>query len=254
MKGRWISTLLVGVILGSASTFSPGLVAIGLLVLGVGWGLHRWSDPRERRFLIALFMMGFLLRAGLSLALDLGSWIVEGRRPVQYAPVEHWDLGIFEKTREYLAMGDSDFHSQRGYALAQYAQGVREPVVLYRIQQYGWSGYAYLIGLFYYLFGFSPVAVKMVNCLLGALLCPVIYHLAKGIFHSGVARWASVAVALYPSLILWSATNLKEASLTLLTALLLLLFVKIQQAAWGKRFVILALGFSLTLLLHMTLR
>lgn len=250
----WVFSAIVGLIIGAFSAFSPGLLFIAFLALGTGFALYRFSHPPERRFLLLLFVVGFLLRAGVSLALDLGSWIVEGRRPIQYGEVHDWDLGIFERTREYVKMGDSDFHSQRGYSLAQYARGSREPGVLYRIQQYGWSGYAYVIGFFYYLFGFSPVAVKMINCLLGALLGPVIFSLARGIFHSGVARWASVGVAFYPSLILWSATNLKEASFLLLTAVLLLLVARIQRERWGKRLLLLYLGFLLALLLHATLR
>ena len=191
----------------------------------------------------------------LSVGLDLGSWIVQGQRPVKQGAVHGWDLGIVDRTREYMRMGDSDYLSQRGYATAQFAKGVREPVVVYRTQmEYAWTGYTYVIGAFYALFDFSPVAVKGINCLLGALLGSCIFFLAKACIDVGSARWACILVTFFPSLVLWSATNLKEPSLVLLTALLLWLFVKIRQAQGLKAVAFYGSLFACALFAHMTLR
>lgn len=248
------SPVFLGAGLGAACAFSPGFVFVMLLAVATAWFLYRFVRKGERRFVVALFVAGFFARTALSLGLDLGSWIVEGHRPLETGVVQEWDLGIRDKTRAYLGMGDSDYYSQRGYAIAQYAKGVREPVVLFRVQQYGSHGYAYVMGAFYYLFGFSPVAVKMVNCFLGALLGPALFFLLKGCFDSSVARWASLIVSFFPSLLFWSASNLKESSFMLLTVLVMLLFVKIQQARSGRARIGAGCLFLFTLSAHMTLR
>lgn len=248
--------MVLGSVLGAAAAFSPGLVFIAFLLVCSTLLILRMVHVSQRRFLLTLFLTGFLVRASVSLALDLGSWRVEGALPFKRGAVQGWDLGVSDKTREYMRMGDSDYYSQRGYAIAQYAKGVREPVVLYRVQQYGWHGYAYGIGAFYYLFDFSPITVKWVNCLIGAWLGPSLFFLVRILFNSVIARWVGVSVAFFPSLILWSATNLKDPSLFLLTALLLLFFVKCQQA-WGKSlasFILYGMGFMGVFWAHTTLR
>ena len=254
MKKFPLNLLFPGFLIGAVSAFSPGFIFVFFLVLLTSFLFFRLSTIHERRFVCALFLTGFLARTILSLGLDLGSWIVEGKGPMKRGAVQEWNLGIVDRTREYVKMGDSDYYSQRGYAIAQYARGVREPVVLFRIQQYGGHGYAYVIGAFYYLFGFSPVSVKILNCFIGALLGPFLFLLLKECFNPSVAKWASVGTTFFPSLILWSAGNLKEPSLFLLTVLALLLFVKGQRA----RSVISLAGYGVmfvcAVVLHMSLR
>lgn len=227
--------LALGSLLGVAAAVSPGGVFVFLLVAGTCAALHRFASKEDRAFLIRLFVFAFAVRALLSLALDLGSWIAEGYPPMQKGPAEYWDLGILEKTREYIRIGDSDAYSQRGYCLAQYVGGSREAVVLRRIQVYGYHAYILVIGWFYSLFGFSPVSVKWLNGWFGALHVLAVFFLAKRCFQSGIARWAGVGVALFPTLALWSATNLKEPLFFLLTALLFLLFTALRAPAGLKR-------------------
>lgn len=246
--------VLLGVALGIGSLLSPGSLAIALLVLATWRLLGRASSEPDRRFVRRIFLAGFCARLLLSLSLDLGSGMVEGQWPLKRGPTQGWDLGITDRTREYLNVGDSDYYSQRGYAIAQYAKGVEEPVVMYRIRQYGWHGYAYVIGLFYHLFGFSPISVKFINCLLGALLGPVLFYLARSCFNASIAKWSSLTVSFFPSLLFWSATNLKEAGFHLLTALLLLFFVRIRQGGWGKGLFLYAPLFLLAGVAHATLR
>ncbi len=227
-----IGPLFAGFTLGLLSAFSPGSVFALALFFLAGWMLRRITAIEDRRFILGLFVVGLLVRMVLSLGLDVGSRFAEGRWPSKYGEVRdyEWDLGIVDNTRRYAQIGDSDYHSERAYAMAQYARGSREPVVLYRIQQYGWHGYAYAIAAFYYLFGFSPISIKFVNCLLGALLGPVFFYLARWSFNRSIGRWAGFCIAFFPSLVLWSATNLKEPSLFLLTGCIPLLFIKCLEA------------------------
>lgn len=234
---------MFGALLGVAAAFWPGGVFVFLLAGATCAALHRWGPERDRVFLIRLFLVAFILRVALSLALDLGSWVVEGQPPIQRGPPEYWTLGIFEKTRDYLRMGDSDAYSQRGYCLAEYVRGNREPVVLRRIQVYGYHAYVLVIGWFYYLFGFSPVSVKWVNGWIGSFHVLAIFYLARACFQSRIARWASVGVALFPTLVLWSATNLKEPVFFLSTTLLLALFMAFRAKRSLKRWALCGVAF-----------
>ena len=223
--------IVFGGVLGAAWFVSPGSVFIILLVAAVSALLYRRVSPEDRRFVIILFLLGFLLRALLSVGLDVGSRLVTGQWPGKHAAPSGWDLGIRDQTREYVKMGDSDYLSQRGYAAAQFARGSQAPVVLYRLQQgYAQNGYTYVVGAFYYLFGFSPVAIKLVNCLIGALLGPALFALAKACFNAPIARWSSAVVTFFPSLLFWSASNLKDPAIHLLTFLLCWVFVQISRA------------------------
>ncbi len=251
---RWLPAVVLGLVIGIISAFSMGSLFILFLVLLTGLFLYGITHREERKFVLVLFLIGFLVRSMVSVGLDLGSWIVEGQGPSKYAEVHGWNLGIVDRTREYIKIGDSDYYSQRGYAIAQYAKEVREPVVLFRVQQYGWNGYVYVIGLFYYLFGYSPVSVKLINCLLGALLGPILFFLAKSCFNASIGRWSSIAVAFFPSLILWSATNLKESSFIGMTLLLLLLFSRIRESPDVRSRLFYGCLFLFALLVHMTLR
>ncbi|MBI3616101.1 MAG: glycosyltransferase family 39 protein [Candidatus Omnitrophica bacterium] len=251
-----IRNLLIGLggALGLWMTFSPGSLFIFFMAAGTGGLLWRCSHPEDRRFLLALFLAGFLIRCMVSLSLDGLAFYVERGRPFQKGQAMESGIEIFDHTRRSIQMGDSDYYSERGYALAQHAKGTLSSLPASYRAEYGRSGYLHIIGAFYYLFDFSPIAVKFINCLLGALLGPILFYLGKECFSREVARWASGTASFFPSLILWSASNLKDTLLILLTGLIFLVFVKIRKASqWTK-----TLGGSVVfgglLAIHTTLR
>ena len=229
MKRSLIKIFLLAALAGAAAAFSPGGVFVLVLLAVTCMALHRWVRPPDRGFVIRLFLVGFVIRAVLSLGLDLGSYLKEGCAPSRRAPPEYWNLGIVDKTRNYIRMGDSDYYSQRGYCLSEFVKGNSEAVVLRRIQEYGYNSYVLLIGWFYYLFGFSPISVKLFNCWIGSLHLVALFFLARSCFQPTIARWASGLAFLFPTLVLWSASNLKEPFLFLLITLFFLLFRTAQK-------------------------
>ena len=243
-----------GAVWGILTALSPGWVFIGLLAAAAGFFLYRVSEPLDRRFVTLFFLGTFAARVFLSLALDAGSFAVEHEWPFRKGNAQEWDLGVTDKTRHYLWMGDSDYYSDRGAALAEYVRGSREPVVILRLNQYGWNGYVDLIGFFYILFGFSPAAVKGINCLLGAGLGILIFFLAKKIFNRGVARRAAWGVAFFPSLLLWSTSNLKDIPFAFATFLAILLFIQGTEVKGLPRKILCFLALGLVLLFHASLR
>lgn len=227
---------VLGILLGALCTLSPGSVFM-LAAAGLTYGIIARSGPgRARRFLARLFLAGFLVRVFLSVSLDLVSWRIEGSLPRKTAPaIQDWNVGMEDRSRAYLRLGDSDYYSQRAYAISEFVRGSREPVVLYRLQEYGWNWYPFMMGWFYFTFGFSPIAVKWLNAWIGAMLALAIYGMARQLFENeGVARWAGRLAAFFPSMIFWAATNLKEPLLFLSTAGLFIIGIRLQseRALW----------------------
>ena len=233
-------------------TFSPGSVFVLALVLMTGCALWIFSGVENRRFLLALFLVGFLVRAAISLSLDAVACGIEGG-PAARRVIES-PIGIIDRTRIHMQISDSDYYSQRGYAWAQHAKGFLKSIPPYYSTDYGWNGYLHVVASFYYLFDFSPTSVKFLNCFFGALLGPAIFFLAKACFNLPTARWASLIVSFFPSLVLWSATNLKEPLFFLLTVLLFLFFFRIQNSSRWRTGVFYGCLFAGVFLLHAIMR
>lgn len=252
---QWrVPAVITGIAAGALQFYSPGAMFVLLFALVIGTLVYACGRTVDRRFLATLFVMGFIIRAGLSLGLDALACMIEGQPPMKMGPVSATGLNIVDHTRRSLKMGDSDYYSERGYAMAQRARGVEGVIPRYYRGVYGQHGYLYVIGAFYYLFDYSPVAVKLVNCLLGALLGPLMFLLVQRCFHATIARWAALAVTFFPSLVLWSVTNLKEPSLLLLTAILLLLYIRMRAAKTFNTAARAGALFLVTALVHMTMR
>lgn len=85
----------------------------------------------------------------------------------------------------------------------------------------GRKGYYYVVGFSYFLFGPYPLILKLINCLIGALIVPAVFDLA---LRMGASAWAAVRAATFatwfPSLILWSALNIRDAWIILLIVLI----------------------------------
>ena len=74
----------------------------------------------------------------------------------------------------------------------------------------GW-GMVYLVGAIYGIVGRNMLAVQFVNSVFGAATAVVIFLCSHHVFKNiRVARIAGIAVAFYPSLVLWSAQGLKD--------------------------------------------
>jgi hypothetical protein len=93
----------------------------------------------------------------------------------------------------------------------------------------GW-GMVYLVAAVYGIVGRNMLAVQFLNAIIGAATGPVIFLCAKEIFHNvRVARIAGIAVAFYPSLVLWSSQGLKDAAIVFSLSLAILAVLKLGQ-------------------------
>jgi hypothetical protein len=104
----------------------------------------------------------------------------------------------------------------------------------------GW-GMVYLVAVVYGLVGRNMLAIQLMNSVIGAVTAVVIYLCAHQVFqNSRVARVAGIAVAFYPSLVLWSAQGLKDGPTVFCLALAILCTLKLGEKLSLKYILILS--------------
>jgi 4-amino-4-deoxy-L-arabinose transferase-like glycosyltransferase len=93
------------------------------------------------------------------------------------------------------------------------------------------NGICYLVGAVYFLVGHNSLAVQMFFAVLGAATSPLIYFCAKQIFNNiKAAKISSIFVALFPSLILWSAQITKDGVIIFFLVLVTLTAINLQKS------------------------
>jgi hypothetical protein len=93
----------------------------------------------------------------------------------------------------------------------------------------GW-GMIYLVAGVYALIGRNMLAVQFINGVFGAAAAVVIFLCAHVVFNNlKVARLAAIAVAFYPSLVLWSSQGLKDGPIVFFLALSILATLKLGE-------------------------
>ena len=99
----------------------------------------------------------------------------------------------------------------------------------------------HLVGSIYATLGRNLLAVQFVNAVLGAATALIIYLCALHVFNNvRVARFSALAVAFYPSLVLWSSQGLKDGPIVFFLALSILATLKLSQRFDLKYIAILA--------------
>ena len=84
-------------------------------------------------------------------------------------------------------------------------------------------GMLYIVGGIYSIIGRNMLAIQLFNAVLGAATAPIIFLCAEHVFNNRkVAKVAGVAVAFYPSLVLWSSQGLKDGPTVFFLALSIL--------------------------------
>src|SRR5207245_2608933 len=143
------------------------------------------EDAAERAYLRRLVVFGFLVRAAVALVLE---WTGYSRR---FAPDEAtyvadgWPIGMYWA-------GD--------LLVKPWRLTLDQPLA-----------YFYLNGASYCLFGPTQIPLKMLNAFVGAFSARYLHVLARELFGVRVARRATTLFVYFPSLVLWSALNIRDA-------------------------------------------
>lgn len=111
----------------------------------------------------------------------------------------------------------------------------------------GW-GMVYLVGAIYEIVGRNMLAVQFVNSVFGAATAVVIFLCSQHVFRNmRVARIAGLAVAFYPSLVLWSSQALKDGPIVFSLVLAILATLKLGEKLSAK-YIIVLIGALIALL------
>ena len=98
----------------------------------------------------------------------------------------------------------------------------------------GW-GMVYYVAVIYGLIGRNMLAVQLVNSVFGAATAVTIFLCAHHIFNNIRVAWiASLAVAFYPSLVLWSSQGLKDGPIVFFLALAMLATLRLGAKLSAK--------------------
>jgi hypothetical protein len=134
-------------------------------------------------FLAKLTRYGFLLRAAVALLLEVTGY------SSRFAP-------------------DETTYATSGAAMALYWRGevLVKPLRFSSDQP---LAYFYLNAVSFYVFG-SALPLKLLNAFIGAVSTRYIYRLTHALFGPGAARRAAFLYCVFPSLVLWSALNIRD--------------------------------------------
>ena len=164
--------------------------------------------PVERRIplITSVFWAGFILR----IAIIIGSEILK------YHP-------DFAELYGHLAGDESVYSRWANNLMRRYLRG-EDSVAVKGMSHSGF--YLVLNALVFYVFGYKPIFMKLVNCIAGMLLSLVVYRTSSLLFDRNVSSKAMMITHLFPSLLLWSSLGVREIWVSLFIMLCLYYTVK----------------------------
>lgn len=199
---------------GVVTGFDMARAVLSCTALAAFAGLYAYKRKVDGPFLLRLFVAALLVRIIIATA-------------------------IFIFHAQDFFGGDAityDFFGQaqlQGWLGDKYSQAIANQFVRSG-EGSGW-GMVYLVAAVYGLIGRNMLAVQLINSVLGAATAVTIFLCAQQVFHNfRVARLAGIAVAFYPSLVLWSAQGLKDGPVVFLLALAILCTLKLGEEPRSK--------------------
>jgi hypothetical protein len=186
--------------------------------MGTDLGTASPQAAGQSRRVLQLFWIALALRVAIALVIHFGV-----SDPFLFAP-------------------DQLTYHERGRFIAdRWSQDI--PLAYSILPPSGPQGYFYIVAVLYYAFGPYPLIPKLVNCLVGAVTIPAVHDLA---LRMGASPAAAVRAATYatwfPSLILWSALNIRDPWLILLIVLICRAALVLQARPSLGPLVVLAAG------------
>lgn len=192
-------------------------------------GFYAYRKREHGQFLLRIFIAGLLLRmmVGAAIYLFRGQNFFGG-------DALHYDFLGYAQLQAWLGDG---FYK---WELSNYMRNTAA----------AW-GMNYFVGTVYAIIGRNMLAVQFVNAVLGATTAVVIFHCAHHTFTNlRVARLAGMAVAFYPSLVLWSSQGLKDGPVVFFLALAILATLKLGQKLSFKYVIVLVVSLLVVLSLR----
>lgn len=220
MRDRYIiTTCLVLVTLGMiTAAFPEGAASILIVVLLSASALlifRKFSSERE--FLTTVFLGALLVRLAFGVFIHLFD-----QRSFFGADAVTYDFNGWRLVEYWTGMiGADDSAAQRAWSTSG-------P---------GW-GMNYLVAGLYFVVGRNIFAAQSLCAVIGAATAPMVYFCAAKMFsNKRVAKTAALAIAFFPSFIIWSSQLMKDGLIIFLLVLAMTMVLQLQE-----RFNYLALG------------
>jgi len=193
------------------------LLCTGLAAIA---GFYSYKRPNDGPFLLRLFVAALLVRIVIGLAIfTFRGQDFFGGDALTYD---------FFGNAQLLGWGGDKYSQLMANRFVRGGEGS------------GW-GMVYLVAAVYGLVGRNLLAVQLMNSVFGAATAVIIYLCAQQVFkNSRVARVAGIAVAFYPSLVLWSAQGLKDGPIVFCLAVAILCTLKLGEKLSPKYMLILS--------------
>ncbi|MDP7384641.1 MAG: hypothetical protein QF593_01270, partial [Nitrospinota bacterium] len=251
-----LRAILVGAPLGFLLAWRPGaflLLTVTLLTCGL---IRRFVDEEDRRFIVCIFF--FSLGARILLGTLNHYFEIEiVQNPLLGPDGERYSTGgwyisqIISGTR-FERLFSEEFHRLFPNAIKflDYVDFVfrLHGNVLPALGHHAIGEFSYSIAFLYSIIGYSPLILKWLNGFLGGLLPLLAYGLGRAMFDGrAVGRIAAVLFALHPSLMIWSATALKEPVIIGSALLFLYALIRFLAGGWIWSLGVLAGGMGMTL-------
>ncbi|HET6669293.1 MAG TPA: glycosyltransferase family 39 protein [Pyrinomonadaceae bacterium] len=205
--------------LGVVNIFDTGRAVLLCAALSLTAAYVIMRQPEDGQFLVRLFALGVLIRVIVGTAI----FVFQGQEFFGGDALTYDFLGA----AQLRSWGGDHYFSQVTNAHLGHNGGT------------SW-GMVYLVAGVYAVVGRNALSVQFVNAVLGAATAPIIYLCALQVFNNlRVARISALAVAFFPSLILWSSQGLKDGPIVFFLALSILATLKLSQKFEVRQIVIL---------------
>jgi hypothetical protein len=196
--------LLIGASLGLLVSLRPIFLLLIVLLIILEAFLAK-INPEERTFLIRIVVIALILRL-------LFAFIAIAYIPLMY--IDTRDHPVILRTLGHTIQLFRDFHREflNGINLSRYFAGQYGDVSLKEVAREGMTSFlhlgAYIQAFLNLIFGQSLLNI-LVFPFISVLMVIIGYYLAKEIFNKKVAMLSSFLLAVVPSFIIWSCTNIR---------------------------------------------
>jgi len=223
-----LKTLFLGFLLGTMITIDGGSLVIAFFFfLTIIFLNKKFKDEEEKNFLLIVFLWGFIIRAFICVAAHAYNE-VSGN-------VYHYMIYTGN-----CIFGDGAFESVKAKGLADIWQRKIDPAIFLPFIKEVRSLHFYIYSIFYYLFGQHDLSVKFINILYGTTGAIMIYLIAKELFGKKTAKISYMFTMFFPSLILWSVSNLKETVQILIFSIWIYSLIMIGKGIRRRKYLLLA--------------
>ncbi len=183
------------------------LLSLILSLSAIGLIINYEKDDKE--FLVNIFIAALIVRIGFGLAIYIFS------------------------LQDFFG-GDASTYDSLGQRLVDVWQGKVDPTEAWSLRasstsEPGW-GMTYLVGVIYFVTGQSILVAQSFCAVIGAATAPMIFFCAQKIFNNNsVSKNSALAIAFFPSLIIWSSQLMKDGLIIFLLVCAMTMVLQLQK-------------------------